>query len=181
MDANPARISGSRQVSACSHHPVTCPPPACPNRRFSVNYRNTILGSVLSASLAVGLVACGSPGSTDAVSGGTPTTVAKPKANSPESCLSEPATLTAIEFRGGDGGAAGYKTWRGEFSNSQMVVLVEEMESPAAARKAVRQATDVIAAAGGRFFVHGPSKGAVPAPGDSERSHPTRSTRSLSA
>ena len=133
-----------------------------------MNHRSTLLGSVLSAALAVGLVACGSSGSTGASSGGPATTSAHSKIKGPESCLREPATLTAIQFRGGDGGAAGYKTWRGEFSNSQIVVLVNEMESPAAARKAVRQATDVIAAAGGRFFVHGPYKGTVPAPGDSE-------------
>jgi hypothetical protein len=90
----------------------------------------------------------------------TPAASTQTRPSAPVACLEAPATLDRIESRG-DG------VWRGRFIGSGMVVVVKRLDSPAAARRAVKSADLVEASAGGSWFVHGPAKGAVPTAADS--------------
>jgi hypothetical protein len=75
---------------------------------------------------------------------------------SPIGCL-KAAGLSSVQFRGGNGGSTGYPTWRGLHTASPFfAVLVQKLESLAAARRAVKDATSVRAVQSGRYMVTGP-------------------------
>jgi hypothetical protein len=60
------------------------------------------------------------------------------------------ANLTDVKFKGGDGG---YRKWTGYADGD--LVRVTQLESKSAAKKAVKAATEMQGAAGGRYMVIG--------------------------
>jgi hypothetical protein len=95
-----------------------------------------------SALVALSLAACGEDESAEPSQEVTATL--KP---TPAGCLEE-AGLSGVEKRDKN-------LWRG-FTDDATVVLIDRFETPAEARRAVRQADLVVSEAVGRYFVHGP-------------------------
>lgn len=78
----------------------------------------------------------------------------KPKHKRPttvQGCMKH-AKLVDTEFQGGNGASEGYRKWTGTTPDGDLV-RITQLESKSAAKSAVKVATEVQGAAGGRYSV----------------------------
>jgi hypothetical protein len=118
-----------------------------------------IIGASLLA-LTIGTAACGSEQTTISAPAPAQTTAHEQKASKPKAKLTVMSCMKSThvndgEFLGGDGGADGYRVWRGNNEDGDSI-RVTQLESKSGARKAAKAATELQHASGGRYAVFGP-------------------------